>query len=643
MAGVPSQWIRTQCRPSTLLLTSSCWLKRARYAALLFRRTSKRSFGRAAGRCEFSGCNCNLIGDLLTGKDDLNRAYIAHIVSDAPKGPRGDEILSPQLSTDPSNLMLLCDTHHRLIDGASTWREYPVELLMRMKAEHEDRIDAVTAIARDRGSHVIRFAAGIGKNESPVNSDAVKEALIPEFYPVRNGMIDLDVPDLGIPDSDPSYWPLHQRLLREKYQERVKGRLERNEIGRLAVFGLAPMPLLIELGRLISDISEAHDRQLLREPKGWTWMPEPGQMELGREEPASHGSMVALKLGVSGPIDDERITAVLGGDASIWSLSAKGANNDILRTPSDLALWRRELRAVFESIKDKYGHVDMIHVFPAIPVSAAVELGRSGCRKLICRCASTTITGRLAASVQRSTSFIKHRSRQMKYTDPVLREIVAFSPLDVLLADIAVRIQLTATDHRLAVGHYHAIHQWLEREGSPLSGLIESFYAQGGFSIGATTARHAEDADFDIDAMVQVTMHPDTDPEHVLSTLLTAIRGERGTRYYDKTERKSRCVTVKYDGMHLDVTPAVVIPSLKERTSFIFHSKKTAAGFDKARLVANPWGFADWFLRQTPPEAAFGQFFERQSLDYERLRVRKPTRKQIQCRIRILPIASLVP
>ncbi|MGO8065738.1 nucleotidyltransferase [Rhizobium leguminosarum] len=211
----------------------------------------------------------------------------------------------------------------------------------------------------------------------------------------------------------------------------------------------------------------------------------------------------------------------------------------------------------------------------------------------------------------------------MNYTDPVLREIAAFSTLDVLLADIAVRIQLTPTDHRLAVGHYHAIHEWLEREDSPLSGLIESFYPQGGFSIGTTTARHAEDADFDIDAMVQVNMHPDTDPEQVLSTLHKAIRGRPGSRYDGKAERKSRCVTVKYDGMHLDVTPAVLIPSLEERTSFIFHSKKSATGFDRERLIANPWGFAEWFLKQTPPEAAFGQFFERQSLDYERLRVTK--------------------
>ncbi len=333
-------------------------------------------WARAAGRCQFRGCNKPLIGDLVSGKSNLNTAYIAHIVSDAVKGPRGDEVLSPTLTKDPTNLMLLCDPHHRLVDGKSTWQEFPVPLLQEMKAEHEDRIEAVTSIARDRGCHVIRFAAGIGKNESPVNADAVKEALLPEFYPARHGMIDLDVPDLGIADGDPTYWPLHQRLLREKYQERVKGRLERNEISRLAIFGLAPMPLLIELGRLISDISEAHVRQLLREPKGWSWMPDPGQMELKRTDPEKDGHSIALKLGVSGPIDDDRIKAVLGEDVSIWSLSAKNAHNDILRTPGDLALWRKELRAVFEAIKDHHGSAEIIHIFPAIPVSAAVELGR---------------------------------------------------------------------------------------------------------------------------------------------------------------------------------------------------------------------------------------------------------------------------
>jgi hypothetical protein len=33
------------------------------------------------------------------------------------------------------------------------------------------------------------------------------------------------------------------------------------------------MPLLFELGRLISDIATADVRQLLRSPKGWKWDP----------------------------------------------------------------------------------------------------------------------------------------------------------------------------------------------------------------------------------------------------------------------------------------------------------------------------------------------------------------------------------
>jgi hypothetical protein len=206
----------------------------------------------------------------------------------------------------------------------------------------------------------------------------------------------------------------------------------------------------------------------------------------------------------------------------------------------------------------------------------------------------------------------------MNYADPILRQIAEFSPLDILLADVAVRIQLTPSDHKKAEGHYHAISEWLERDASELQGLVEIFYPQGGFAIGATTARHADDADFDIDAMVQVNWRPDIDPETALSTLHRSIRGEPGSRYYNKTDRKTRCVTVLYDGMHLDVTPAVRWSGTRDRTSYIFHSKRDRTTNESRRLVANPYGFAEWFILMTPPDAAFGQFFERRSLDFDR-------------------------
>jgi hypothetical protein len=99
---------------------------------------------------------------------------------------------------------------------------------------------------------------------------------------------------------------------------------------------------------------------------------------------------------------------------------------------------------------------------------------------------------------------------RMNYSDRTLREIAQISPLDVILADIAVRVQLTPTDYQKAIEHYHAIHEWLERENSPLYGLVEEFFTQGGFAIGATVARHGTDDEFDIDVMAQLAFAADS-------------------------------------------------------------------------------------------------------------------------------------
>src|SRR5689334_8047754 len=87
----------------------------------------------AGGRCEYRGCNEPLWKDNLT-LAKMNKAYLAHIIADSPNGPRGDAILSEKLRAEPSNVMLLCDTHHRLIDKIKA-AEHPVERLQEFKRE----------------------------------------------------------------------------------------------------------------------------------------------------------------------------------------------------------------------------------------------------------------------------------------------------------------------------------------------------------------------------------------------------------------------------------------------------------------------------------------------------------------------------
>lgn len=85
---------------------------------------------------------------------------------------------------------------------------------------------------------------------------------------------------------------------------------------------------------------------------------------------------VALKLALSATVTDDRIHAVLGENVAIWSLTAENPHNDIMRRPEDLAEFRRYLRRLFDKIKAMHGESTVIHVFPVLPNSAAVEVGR---------------------------------------------------------------------------------------------------------------------------------------------------------------------------------------------------------------------------------------------------------------------------
>ena len=80
--------------------------------------------------------------------------------------------------------------------------------------------------------------------------------------------------------------------------------------------------------------------------------------------------------------------------------------------------------------------------------------------------------------------------------------------------------------------------------------------------------------EFDVDAIVELNILQTNPPGLVLDTLYKAIAGERGSRYHDMTIRHSRCVTVHYDEMHIDFTPAVLLPGIEPRTSVIFHANE---------------------------------------------------------------------
>lgn len=333
-------------------------------------------WARAGGRCQYRGCNEDLIGDLISGREDGTFGFIAHIVADSADGPRGDPVRSALLARALENLMLMCARHHKLID-VDDEPGHPEALLTAMKAEHESRVQVVTAIDHDRASHVIRFGASIGENEALVSTRAIFMAMPPDHHPASGQTIDLEMVGCAYRDDEPIYWTFQRDNLRRQFEAKVRGRVERQEIRHLSVFALAPQPLLAELGRLLCDIAPAAVRQRHREPATWAWQPDQPRIAFQTSEPAEKkAGPIALKLGVSATLTDERVTKVLGPETTIWALTADNPHNDILRSPEDQAAFRRHLRRLLDRIKAVHGEGRTIHVFPALPASLAVDLGR---------------------------------------------------------------------------------------------------------------------------------------------------------------------------------------------------------------------------------------------------------------------------
>ena len=331
-------------------------------------------WARGAGRCYI--CNADLIGDLATGAVDANFGFIAHIVADSPTGPRGDRERSHALADDPSNLMLLCHPHHKAVDVDQV-DDFTEERLLEIKQLHEARIAVQTAIRPERSTSVLRYAANVGQHRILMPYQDVVAALLPDRYPAERAAIDLAMRGSALEDGEPAFWDAEAANLRRLFAARVHERIEAGEVHHLSVFALAPQPLLTLLGTLIGDMTPADVFQRHREPPGWAWPAEGAAMNLEVTAPSAAGAgPIALKVALSATVDDGRIRAVLGEDAAIWSLTTPAPHNDVLKRRGDLAQFRSVVRGLLNRIKAEHGGARPLHVFPAMPVAAAVELGR---------------------------------------------------------------------------------------------------------------------------------------------------------------------------------------------------------------------------------------------------------------------------
>lgn len=332
-------------------------------------------WGRAAGRCEFAGCNKPLWKSSVT-QEQVNIAQRAHIWSWSDEGPRGHEGVSPALLNSIDNLMLVCHQCHEKMDKSRDGGRYSAELLQEWKASHEARIELVTGIDPSRRSHVLLYGANVGNHSSPLSFQAAAWSMFPDRYPAEAQPITLGMVNSAWRDRDAGFWRIEGTNLRRQFDEKIRPRLATGGIEHVSVFGFAPQPLLILLGALLTDIIPVDVYQLRREPQGWKWANETNDSTFTLNRPAGPKGPPALVLSLSATITPDRIRKVLSEETPIWEITLPVPHNDWLKNRTQLRAFREALRPLLDQIKAIHGQTTLLHIFPAMPVAAAVELGR---------------------------------------------------------------------------------------------------------------------------------------------------------------------------------------------------------------------------------------------------------------------------
>jgi hypothetical protein len=274
--------------------------------------------------------------------------------------------------------MLACHACHKLIDEDKLGERYSVAVLQHMKEEHERRIEIATSIAADRTSQVVHFGANVGEQSSPLRWEMTAQALFPHRYPATSKSIDLGMLNSSFRDRYEAFWSFEAKNLVRLFGSRIKERLQDQDLGHMSIFAFAPQPLLVLFGALLSDIPDVEVFQLHREPhQTWAWPEEDISPQFpSLREPEDKSGSPALVLSISGTIAADRARRAFTGPVSIWEVTVPAPNNDVIKTRAQLGAFRTRLRLTLDRIKAAHGQETLLHIFPAAPLSVAVELGR---------------------------------------------------------------------------------------------------------------------------------------------------------------------------------------------------------------------------------------------------------------------------
>lgn len=353
-----------------------------------------REVERLAGwRCQFDGCGADLSSHYVNGTSG-NYSYLAHIVAASWDGPRGDKVWSKVLANEVSNIMLLCDKCHRLIDRINP-EAYSREILEEMRQRHVAEVKRLLDTLAYPNVQMLVIGGNIAGQNMRFDVKAAEEAMWARALRATPAAHTFSQ-NAGFlwNTGTPNYWETLFESLKTEIPA-LRGLLNGTSRGgaaptSLAVFPLHNISVQILSGRLLGESGTAHIFQFHRNEvagkKGgqWRWpdVPEPAsdKFQVNELQGRREGDVEAtLLVYLTCKIPPQELPSHLfDGNAFVLptlEVTIDAPSHAAISHPVDLELVGKAFDTALQKIQDAW-RVQRIHLVAIAPSSACVRLGQ---------------------------------------------------------------------------------------------------------------------------------------------------------------------------------------------------------------------------------------------------------------------------
>lgn len=349
-------------------------------------RSVQRVWHDAAGRCMFRGCGDDLGITPLTTRS-AGVAYLAHIIAADKDGPRGDKHWSEKLADEPSNIMLMCDKHHRLIDRIAV-DEYKTDILRDMRAEHVNTVRQVLNCLTYTKTQAIALLANIGNATTwPSEVDMQLAMLDRELAPLP--LIDYQVPrnqrdDRSLPGAWRQILHDHENDLRTFIGKFGNTRSVGATTDVLSIFTVHLVPLLVLFGRIVGQARRVEIYQFDRDRGTWRWesgaVGKPAETIFLEHSVRNNGKAVVLSIELSAEFPEsalppEIVAGMLDGSIQRVRIRTKAPGQNAIAHTSDMEQFTQIAREAINFVQDQL-HATHVHLIGVAPASALFNLGQ---------------------------------------------------------------------------------------------------------------------------------------------------------------------------------------------------------------------------------------------------------------------------